>query len=346
MNINPETWRLPAEWEPQEAIQLAWPHDDTDWLPYLDKIVETYLQLVQLIAEREKVVIASPEPDVVYHLLTSRLPQEMLGRITLVGCPTNDTWSRDHAAITLVNGKRRRMLDFKFNGWGEKFPAGLDNEVNRHLAASGVYDAEWSNQLDFVLEGGSIDTDGQGTLLTTACCLMAPQRNEPLTRSEIDRQLKCRLHVERVLWLDYGTLEGDDTDGHIDTLARFAPNDTIVFQGCRHTDDVHFAELQRMKQQLAEFRTADGRPYRLLELPMPRALFDHRQQRLPATYANFLVLNGAVVCPTYADEDADRETMQVLKEAFPSRDILPLDARTIVVQHGSVHCLTMQVPQV
>ncbi len=346
MNANhPQRLRLPAEWEPQEAVQLAWPHDDTDWLPCLEEITETYLRLTAIIADREQVVIVTPEPDVVKALLARRLTAEQQRNITLVGCPTNDTWSRDHAAITLTGNGHRLMLDFRFNGWGEKFPSALDNQVNSVLAACKVYDADWQQHLDFVLEGGSIESDGKGTLLTTSQCLLAPHRNQPLTQEDIERQLCHRLCVDRVLWLDHGNLDGDDTDGHIDTIARFAPADTIVYQGCRNAADSQYADLQQMVQQLEAFRTAEGQPFRLLELPMPRPLFDGDGQRLPATYANFLVLNGAVVCPTYADEAADRRAQEVLAEAFPDREIIPLDARSIILQHGSVHCITMQIPQ-
>lgn len=338
-------WRLPAEWEPQEAVQLAWPHDETDWLPCLEEITVTYLQLTKAIAMREKVVIVTPEPDVVQDVLVRNLPSEVLPYITLVACPTNDTWSRDHAAITLINGSERRMLDFRFNGWGEKFPAEFDNAVTHHVFDSGVYDVQYEDNLDFVLEGGSIECDGRGTILTTSHCLMAPHRNQPLSQQQIETILKQRLHAERVLWLDYGNLVGDDTDGHIDTLARFAADDVIVYQGCQQADDAQYEDLLSMKQQLSEFRTADGKPYKLLELPMPRALFDEEGQRLPATYANFLVVNGVVICPTYADAEADKTAMSVLKEVFPDREIVPIDARVIVRQHGSVHCITMQIPE-
>lgn len=344
MSVN-TSYRLPAEWEPQSAILLAWPHDETDWLPYLNDITATYLLLTRMIAEREQVIICTPEPYAVGTLLGQQLPKALIKRITLVGCPTNDTWCRDLGPITLVGNGEQRLLDFRFNGWGEKFAAALDNEVTRTLHAAGVLRGTLESHLDFVLEGGAIESDGQGTILTTACCLLAPHRNQPLNQAEIEAELKRRLHAERILWLDHGQLLGDDTDGHIDTLARFAPADTIVFQGCQDPDDAHFGELQLMKKQLQTLRTPQGKPYRLLELPLPRALFDE-QERLPATYANFLVINGAVICPTYGDRKNDEQALAVLAQAFPQRDILPLDARTIVRQHGSIHCLTMQLPDI
>ena len=338
-------YRLPAEWEPQEAILLAWPHDDTDWRTCLEEITHTYIQLTRLIAERQQVIICTPEPYAVATLLAKQLPKPLIKQITVAGCPTNDTWCRDLGPITLLSTEGRLFLDFRFNGWGEKFEATLDNAVTRQLHESKVLLGEWSNQLDFVLEGGAIECDGQGTVLTTTACLLAPHRNQPLTQPQIEDELKRRLHATRVLWLDYGNLRGDDTDGHIDTLARFAPDHTIVFQGCSNQQDEHYTDLQRMKDQLATFRTAQGTPYRLLELPLPAPQYDG-SDRLPATYANFLIINGAVICPTYDDPENDAEAIKILHQAFPHHDILPLDARTIIRQHGSIHCLTMQIPAV
>jgi len=194
-----------------------------------------------------------------------------------------------------------------------------------------------------VLEGGSIESDGQGTIFTTSCCLLAPHRNQPLTKDQIEERLKEYLCAERVLWIDHGQLTGDDTDGHIDTLVRIAPNDTLLYIGCDDPQDEQYEELHLMEEQLRTFRTTDGKPYRLLQLPMPRAIFDECQ-RLPATYANFLVINGAVLCPTYNQPDLDAEALRIIGEAFPDREIVGIDCRSLIKQHGSLHCCTMQFP--
>ena len=236
-------------------------------------------------------------------------------------------------------------MDFKFNGWGEKFPAELDNQICRNLMQQGVFKGEYEDHLDFVLEGGSIESDGQGTILTTSQCLLAPHRNQPLTKAQIEARLLETLHAKRLLWLDHGYLAGDDTDCHIDTLARFCPDDTIAYVQCLDKSDEHFEELKQMETQLKEFRTMEGKPYRLIPLPMAKAIYDEDGIRLPATYANFLIINGAVLMPTYGDEDTDLQAKERLQEAFPKHDIIGIDCRILITQHGSLHCCTMQFPK-
>ncbi len=314
-------YRLPAEWEPQSAIQLTWPHLLTDWAPMLATIEKTYVAISQEIQKREPLLVVGP--------------------------PSNDTWARDHGFITLVSdaGLPPRLLDFKFNGWGEKFPADLDNALNKRLFDEGRFCGEYVDHLDFVLEGGSIESDGKGTIFTTTCCLMAPHRNQPFTKAEIEAKLKEHLCADRVLWLDHGSLTGDDTDGHIDTLARICPDDTIVYVGCSDPADEQYDGLLKMKQQLQSFRTIEGAPYRLVELPMPRPIYDEDGERLPATYANFLIMNDAVLCPTYNQSDLDNEALQSLRDVFPDREIVGIDCCSIIRQHGSLHCCTMQFPK-
>lgn len=316
----PETWRFPAEWEPQWGVQLTWPHAATDWAPMLDEITKTYEEIAREISARENLLVVGP--------------------------PSNDTWARDHGFITLVDDQgHTRLLDFCFNGWGEKFAAELDNAINRRLYDEGKLQGEYVDCLDFVLEGGSIESDGKGTVFTTTGCLMAPHRNQPLSQSQIEQRLKKELHAERILWIDHGNLTGDDTDGHIDTLVRICPDETLLYVGCDDPDDEQYAELKLMETQLMTFRTLDGKPYRLLKLPMPRPIiFDG--ERLPATYANFLIINGAVLCPTYAQPDLDAEALRLIGEAFPDRDIVGIDCRSIIKQHGSLHCCTMQYPRI
>lgn len=334
-------YTMPAEWACQSAIQLTWPHAATDWNEYLDDICATYVEMADAITRHEGLIVVTPEPNTVIAQLKARLTDRQLGRVTLHECATNDTWARDHGFITLTDGRRKRLLDFRFNGWGEKFPAVLDNAINRSLYINKVVEGEYVDHNDFVLEGGSIESDGRGTIFTTTQCLMAPHRNQPLTRPEIEERLMDMLGADRIMWIDYGRLEGDDTDGHIDTLVRTAPDDTLLYVACADAADSHYAELRLMEKQLRTFRTLDGRPYRLLRLPMPRPIYDGGD-RLPATYANFVIINDAVIYPTYGQPDNDAEAARVIAEAFPGRRLIGIDSRTVVRQHGSLHCCTMQ----
>ena len=319
---------MPAEWEPQSAVQLTWPHEATDWAPILPEITAVYEEMAREIKKREPLIIVDDIPH-------------------------NDTWARDHGFITVEETSDLRpqtsdliLLDFCFNGWGEKFEAGLDNQINKHLFNKGIVKGQYEPHLDFVLEGGSIESDGKGTVFTTTCCLMAPHRNQPLTQQEIEARLKEYLGAERIVWINHGSLIGDDTDGHIDTLVRICPDDTLLYTG---GDDDH-PDLARMEEELKTLRTLDGRPYRLLKLPLPRPIYEKVQsskfkvqsERLPATYANYLVINGAVLVPTYNQPDLDAEAMRIIQQAFPDREIVGIDCCAVIKQHGSLHCCTMQ----
>ena len=336
---------LPAEWYPQDAIQLTWPHADTDWKPYLEEITETFIQMADAITRYERLVIVTPSPEAVRQRLEQALSPEALQKILFCECATNDTWARDHGGITLTDGKGAGIvLDFRFNGWGEKFPAALDNQITSKMAAQGLFQYPVENHDDFVLEGGSIESNGEGIIFTTSICLLAPHRNQPLTREEIETQLLQRLHAQHIIWLDHGNLIGDDTDGHIDTIVRIAPYDTLLYVGCNDEGDPQYEDFQALEQQLRTLRTPDGHPYRLLRLPMPHPIFDDGE-RLPATYANFVILNGAVLVPTYNQPDLDSIACETISLAFPGLDIIGIDARVVVRQHGSLHCLTMQYPR-
>ena len=331
--MNKRNRRMPAEWELQSMVQLTWPHKDTDWAPILPEITAVYNEMAREIRKREKLLIVAPA-EVLPPTLNSYL-------ITL---NTNDTWARDHGFITVEEltansqkPKTKILLDFCFNGWGEKFEATLDNEINRHLYDQGMVKGIYESHLDFVLEGGSIESDGKGTIFTTSCCLMAPHRNQPLTQSEIEQRLKQSLGAERVVWINHGSLIGDDTDGHIDTLVRICPDDTLLYIG---SDEEH-PDLLLMEEELKTFRTLEGKPYRLLKLPLPRPIYDG-DERLPATYANYLVINDAVLVPTYNQPDLDQEAMRIIQQAFPDREIVGIDCRAVIKQHGSLHCCTMQ----
>ena len=303
-----------AEWEPQSMVQLTWPHKNTDWAPILPEITAVYEEMAREIAKREPLLIVAPEEFI-----------------------SNDTWARDHGFITVEDHGELVLLDFCFNGWGEKFEAALDNAINRHLYEQGLVRGTYEDHLDFVLEGGSIESDGKGTVFTTTCCLMAPHRNQPLTQAQIEDRLKQYLGAERIVWINHGSLIGDDTDGHIDTLVRICPDDTLLYIGA----DADHPDLLAMEEELRTLRTFDGRPYRLLRLPLPRPIYDGGD-RLPATYANYLVINGAVLVPTYAQPDLDAEALRTIALAYPDREIVPIDCRPVIRQHGSLHCCTMQ----
>ena len=343
-----QNYIFPAEWHRQSCVQLTWPHADTDWQPYLDEIQETFVQIAKAVAQYERLIIAARNTDDVRSLLEESLTAEEMQRVSIYECDNDDTWARDHAFITLVGtekGAPCRLLDFRFNGWGEKFDAGKDNAINRTLYNKGVFhNCERIDCDDFVLEGGSIESDGQGTVLTTSVCLMAPNRNQPMTQDEVEAVLKERLCARKIVWLDHGQLIGDDTDGHIDTIARLCPDNTVLYVGCDDDADPQYTDLKALEKQLREATNADGIPFRLLRLPMPDAIhFDG--ERLPATYANFLILNGAVIVPTYDQPDNDALALSLVAEAFPGYDIIGIDSRIIIRQHGSIHCLTMQYPE-
>ena len=332
---------LPAEWHKQEFVQLTWPHENSDWAYMLQEVEECFINLATEISRREKLLIVAPDVTKIQEKLNASTAN--IANITYFQCDTNDTWARDHAFITLSDGEELIYADFQFNGWGKKFPANSDNAINRTLYDAGIVKGKYLDHTDFVLEGGSIESDGKGTILTTSQCLMAPNRNQPLEKQDIENELKKRLGAERILWLDYGNLIGDDTDGHIDTIARLAPDDTIIYMQSSDETDKQHSDLQAMEKQLQQFRTATGTPYRLLALPSPRPIIEDGE-RLPATYANFLIMNNAILYPTYSQPANDAQAAKVLQEAFPEYEIVGIDCRALIKQHGSLHCVTMQYP--
>lgn len=337
---------LAPEWARQSGVQLTWPHANTDWAYMLSQVTECYLRLAFEIATRETLLIVTPDVEATQALINERLPQRATQNIIYHQCPTNDTWARDHAFLTVMSNTGAELLDFRFNGWGGKFAAQLDNAINKSLVSGTkpLLKGKYIDFLDFELEGGSIEVDGQGTLLTTSECLLNPNRNPQLDKAHKEALLKERLGIDRVLWLDHGYLAGDDTDSHIDTLARLCPNNTIVYVRCTDPTDEHYPALQAMEEQLHTFTTAKGDPYKLIALPMAQAVYDENGERLPATYANYLVMNHAVLYPTYAQPDNDAQAARALRQAFPDRDIVGVDCRALICQHGSLHCVTMQYP--
>ena len=342
MSKNHKNIRLPAEWEAQDAVLLAWPHTDSDWQPILAQVIPVFLELTRQISRFEQVLIVTPEPEQVSkQILSAGISLE---RIKIYPMPTNDTWSRDFGPITVLCDHQPRLLDFGFNAWGLKFAADQDNQITRRLHEAGAFGATSREISGLILEGGSIESDGAGTLLTTSECLLNPNRNPQLNQNQLEAELKQLLGAEQVLWLEHGYLAGDDTDSHIDTLARLCPEQTILYVRCDDPTDEHFSALQLMEKQLRSFRTLAGEPFRLLPLPWPQASYDDEGTRLPATYANYLVINDAVLVPSYSDP-ADTAAHHVIAAAFPDREIIPIDCRPLIWQHGSLHCVTMQIPQ-
>ncbi|MFB6317176.1 agmatine deiminase family protein [Saccharicrinis sp. FJH54] len=332
---------IPPEWHPTGAVQLTWPDEKTDWNYMLKDVTKCYQNVAKVISDHVKLLVVCRDPVKTASFLSHCDPNQLI----FVRAELNDTWARDHAFITVLENDTPVFLDFGFNGWGDKFNATDDNLINQtvfegHVFANGTYE----DHNHFILEGGSIESDGKGTILTTSECLLAKTRNATYPKEKIEEYLKNSLGAERVLWLNYGWLRGDDTDSHIDTLARFCAPDTIAYIECSDPSDEHFEALAGMKAQLQSFRQTNGKPYRLIPLPMATPVFDSEDgHRLPATYANFLIVNTSVLMPVY-NQSTDTEARKALQEAFPEHTIIPVDCSPLIRQHGSLHCITMQYP--
>ena len=342
MTDNPSSLRLPAEWESQAAVLVAWPHAGTDWAERLAAVETTYVALAVAVTRFQPLLIVVADHALQTHVENAlRTAGANLARVRFVQLPYDDTWLRDSGPLTLcaTNG-RCQLTDFRFTGWGGKYGAAQDDALVAGLVNAGIFGRAQHRRIDWALEGGAIESDGNGTLLTTWRCLS--QRHPGLSRGELTSMLLASLHAERVLWLDHGYLQGDDTDAHIDTLARFAPDNCIVFQACDDAGDAHYAELQRMAADLAALRTTAGRPYQLQPLPWPRPIVDEGR-RLAASYANYLIINGAVLVPAYGDA-ADAEAARCVGSAYPGREVVSIPCRPLIWQNGSLHCITMQLP--
>ncbi|MDE5688616.1 MAG: agmatine deiminase family protein [Paramuribaculum sp.] len=330
---------MPAEWELDCAVLLSWPHSGSDWNYMLPQITGTYVELAKAIMSKgiPLIIVAPNTSDARKSLSATK------GTVLYFDVQTNDTWTRDFGPITILKGDEPAVVDFKFNGWGLKFSSDRDNLVTLKMCECGLITAERINRLGFVLEGGSIESDGKGTILTTARCLESPNRNGELSRAGIESRLKEWLGADRILWLEHGALEGDDTDSHIDTLARLAPNDTIIYTGCQDTSDSHYEELSKMKHEIVNLRTAEGKSYNLVELPLPSPIYDEDGNRLPATYSNYLVTPRAVFMPTYNQPLNDMTAAGMVGAVF-EREVVSVDCLSLIQQHGSLHCATMQIP--
>ncbi|MCC8039043.1 MAG: agmatine deiminase family protein [Bacteroidales bacterium] len=322
--------RLPAEWECAGAVMMAWPHAATDWAGMLPEVHQCYLSMMEAIAPRVKrLLLLAPEP--------CELPPLPQG-VRVVRVPTNDTWTRDYGPITIQDDNCLKICDFKFNGWGLKFAADKDNMVNSRVFPALV------DHREFVLEGGSIESDGRGTILTTSRCLLSPNRNGSVTRRHIARLFNRWLGSRKLLWLNHGGLAGDDTDGHVDTLARLCPDGRVLYVKCDDPGDEHYDDLQAMESELKAMKNVDGERFKLVPLPLPRPIYDPDGERLPATYANYLVLEHAVIMPTYGQPDLDELAREHIQRVFVDYEVVGVDCRALIRQHGSLHCATMQLP--
>jgi len=327
---------LPAEWEKQRCILMSFPHEDTDWAYDLQASLTPFIRIAQAIAHSQAVYIICKDKEKTSSLFCSTR------NLTFIEIPSNDTWIRDYGYISIKENGENRLLDFIFDGWGGKFDASLDNSVNSILHKKGYMGTTTLVSIDFVLEGGSIESDGEGTILTTTSCLCNSNRNGGLTKESVEKRLASTLGVTRVLWLDDGYLAGDDTDSHVDTLARFVNSTTIAYVKCDDKEDEHYEALQKMETQLKEFRTSNGKPYTLEPLPMTDARYNSQGKRLPSSYANFLICNDALLYPSYDDKN-DSVVHEIFKALFPDREIIPINCLKLIEQGGSLHCSTMQV---
>ncbi len=329
--------RLSAEWEKQQCVLMSFPHEETDWAEDgLNEALSPFIRIAQAIAYGQAVYIICKDKNKIASMFCST------HNMTFIEIPTNDTWIRDYGYISLFKNNEKKLLDFTFDGWGGKFEASLDNSVNSALHQKGYMGITPLEKIDFVLEGGSIESDGEGTILTTSQCLCNPNRNGGLRKEEVEVKLKAYLGATRILWLDHGYLAGDDTDSHVDTLARFVNKETIAYVKCDNKEDEHYNALMHMETQLKNFRTLDGKPYTLVPLPMTDAIYNKAGDRLPTTYANFLICNDALLYPTYGDTH-DKIVHEIFKGLFPNKEIIPINCLKLIEQGGSLHCSTMQV---
>nr|WP_319398735.1 agmatine deiminase family protein [uncultured Carboxylicivirga sp.] len=330
---------FPAEWFEQSAVQLTWPDASTDWKDNLEEVIPVFQNIAEKISEDQKVIIVAQNPTDVQELLSKNK------RISILKCEIDDTWARDHGGISIFDDSKPVVLDFGYNAWGNKFAYKKDNAITHHQFRSEVFnsDVSYAHHLDFIMEGGSIESDGKGTILTTSECLLSKERNPHLSKAEIEEELKKRLGAKRVLWLNNGYLAGDDTDSHIDTLARFVNESTIAYVACEDENDEHYVTLKAMEDELKALKQDNGEPYNLVKLPMADAVCEDGE-RLPATYANFLITNSKVLVPTY-QSPKDEVAIAILVQLFADRQVVGVNCLPLIKQHGSLHCVTMQFPK-
>ncbi|MCB9033800.1 MAG: agmatine deiminase family protein [Chitinophagales bacterium] len=336
MNTN----TLMAEWQEQDAILLAFPHQNSDWKNYWTDIIPCYINIINTIAQYQTVIVLCDDASTVSNYFDTNIQKNCI----FVQLKYNDTWARDFGVLSIVNDDKIILNNFIFNAWGNKFDATLDNQINKKLYDNNIFiDSIEFNNIDFILEGGAVESNGKGTILTTAKCVFNQNRNPTLTQEEIIHALKKYLSANKILVLYHGDILGDDTDAHIDTLARYCNENTIAYVQTDDTTDAHYLELLLMEKELLQI--ANEKQYNLVPLPVPSPIYapdDNR--RLPATYANFLILNDIVLMPTYNVTEDDLAITQ-LQKAFSNKKVIGIDASALILQHGSLHCITMQLPK-
>lgn len=333
--------QLLPEWAPQRLIQLCWPSQPQYWGNHIQAAQHTHSQIIAHISQYQGVLLLH-SPSIASNLLRQQLESAgaKLSNVNLVAQDNNDIWCRDYGPISVSGPTGNQLLDFTFTGWGGKFPADLDNAATSALVAKGLYTNV--SAFPLILEGGAIDYDGNGTLITTKACLLNPNRNPEWSMQDYQNFFAEQLGIQQVIWLENGYLKGDDTDSHVDMLARFAANNRLIFQGCERPEDEHFAPLQALKAELSQCRNQQGQPYHLVELPFPDARIDEDGERLPASYANFLITNQQVLVPIYGCE-ADAKALSQIAQCFSDREIIGINCEALIQQYGSLHCATMQV---
>lgn len=334
--------RFPAEWEPQSAVIIAWPHHTGDFI-HLSAVELNYQTIVESITRFQPLVILCKDAEHQQHI-QSQLPKKE--NVHFVQAQYNDIWVRDTVFLSLEwqhPKAKLQLVNFRFNGWGNKYPHDADNALNLALFAHPLFKGHPTATVNLVLEGGSIESDGRGTVMTTKNCLFNPNRNPLLSEDAIAGQLQNYLGAKRLLWLEQDNLAGDDTDAHIDTLARFCSANIIAYTSCDDEQDPHYQGLKNMEAQLKQFRTEEGEPYQLVALPLPKAIVDEEGKPLPANYSNFLIINGAVLVPVYEDA-MDAIALERIASCFPDREVVAVPCRALVHQYGSLHCASMQIP--
>jgi len=331
--------RFIAEFEQQSFTQIIFPHASSDWVDYLEEAQVTFVNIINQIIKYQKcLVVCDSIQSVKKHFKEN-------DNLFFVEYQTDDTWARDSSALcieeksSLLGSTQESsfdisLLDFTFTGWGGKFEASKDNAMSKALQK---HYSKPLKSIDFILEGGGVESNGKGILLTTSACMLNKNRNKDLNHIQITQTLKEEFGVGDVLYLEHGYLAGDDTDSHIDTLARFIDEKTIMYVSSKDKDDEHYKELKLMEDELLRFSEIYN--FRLIALPMTDAIY-FEEERLPATYANFLFVNGAVLVPTYGVKQ-DKEALKIFNRTFKDRDIIGVDSSTLIKQHGSLHCVTM-----
>ncbi len=333
--------RFPAEWEKQSAVLIAWPHQTGDFNDVLESVEITYVTIAKTITQFQPLIIVCHDDD---HQQRIKNLVDTDHNIYYIQAAINDTWVRDTVFLSIENDGKPILKNFCFNGWGNKYAHHEDDALNHKLLPHIPFQGATHEDVDFILEGGSIESDGLGTLLTTRQCLLNPNRNIGLSQQAIEEQLTTHLGAFRILWVDQESLEGDDTDAHIDTLVRFCSETTLAYTCCEDETDKHYLGLKNMAEQLKSFQTAMGKPYDLVALPLPTPIYNDEGGRLPANYANFLIINGAVLVPTY-DDPMDVVALERIAGCFPGRETIGIPSRPLVHQYGSLHCMTMQFPE-